>query len=358
MPAFIRPEYLLAVFAVLPAVFAFWFAGYRARNAARKAYGDSKLVDRYSKPLSKKAEYGLLAGLLTAATLLVMAAAGPVLKNNPERLPNGTVQVVVVLDVSQSMKAEDYRESMPSDWSGFKPGENTVNGPRGSRMDMAKYQIERIMKDIVGNQLGLVLYTGEGFPQADLQSDFSALKFVLREWVAVGNAPGGGSDYARGLKVALDTFKRDPDPNKTKIIVLMSDGGFTGVPEELTEVVKDINAEGVKVVIVGIGTPGAHAIPIYENGQLKGYMKKDDAPVTTSFEEANLRALQAQTNGRYHHVNLDASSQVLNIDWAATLGGFRTELRESNLYVYFVSVALVLLTVIGLAGLARRRDVL
>lgn len=354
---FVRPEYLLAGLLVLPAVFAFWYAGYRARKAARRAYGDSTLVDRFSRPLSSTAEYGLLGGLVVAASLLVMAAAGPVMKNNPERIPNGTVQVVVVLDVSKSMLAEDYRESMPSDWSGHKPGENGVNGSRGSRMDMARYQIERMMKDLAGNQLGIVTYTGEGFCQADLTTDFSALRFVVREWVQVGNAPGGGSDYARGLKEALETFKRDPDPKKTRIIALMSDGGFTGVPEELAEVIKEINAEGVKVVIVGIGTPGSHSIPIYQNGQLKGYMQKDGNPVTTSFEEANLRALQGQTNGVYHHVDLDAGSQVVNIDWASTIGGFRTELKESHVYTYFVVAALVLLAVLSLAGAyARRKD--
>lgn len=355
---FVRPEYLLALAVVLPAAFAFWFAGYRARQAARKAYGDSRLVDKRTKPLSRLVEFSTLGALMTAATLLVLALCGPVLQNNPERIPNGTLQVVVVLDVSKSMLAEDYRESMPSDWSGHpKDGSTGVNGPRGSRMDMAKYQIERIMRDITGNQLGYVTYTGEGFPQAPLTTDFNALKFVLREWVKVGNAPGGGSDYARGLKVALESFKEDHDPNKTKVIVLMSDGGFTGVPEELAEVIKEINKQGVKVVIVGIGTPGAHAIPIYQGDLLKGYMQKDGKPVTTSFEEDNLRRLQGETNGVYHHVDIDAQSQAVNIDWASTLGGFRTELKESHIYVYFVGVAMALLTLVSLASLLSKRDV-
>lgn len=354
---FVRPEFLIAALVVLPAVFALWFANYRARKAARRAYGDSKLVDKRSKPLSRMAEMTTLGALMTAAALLVVAAAGPVLPNNPERIPNGTLQVVVVLDVSKSMLAEDYRESMPADWSGHpKEGSTGVNGPRGSRMDMAKYQIERIMKDIAGNQLGYVAYTGEGFPQAPLTTDFNALRFVLREWVKVGNAPGGGSDYARGLKVALDSFKEDKDPNKTKVIVLMSDGGFTGLPEELQEVVKEINAQGVKLVIVGIGTPGAHAIPIYQGDQLKGYMQKDGKPVTTSFEEDNLRRLQGETNGVYHHVDIDSKSQAINIDWAGTLGGFRIEMKESHIYAYFVSVALVLLTAVCLASLFSKRD--
>ncbi len=354
---FVRPEYLLAAVVVLPAVLAFWFAGYRARKQARKAYGDSKLVDKLSKPLSPLVEFSTLAALMTAAALLVLAVAGPVLQNKPERIPNGTLQVVVVLDVSKSMLAEDYRESMPSDWSGHNPEGTGVNGPRGSRMDMAKYQIERIMKDIAGNQLGYVTYTGEGFPQAPLTTDFNALKFVLREWVKVGNAPGGGSDYARGLKVALQSFKEDNDPSKTKVIVLMSDGGFTGIPEELADVVKEINAQGVKLVIVGIGTPGSHAIPIYQGNQLKGYMQKEGKPVTTSFEEDNLRRLQGETGGVYHHVDIDAQSQAVAIDWAATLGGFRTELKESHIYVYLVGAALALLTLVSLASLVSKRDV-
>lgn len=342
---------LLAFFLCVPAVAILCYVGYVLRAEARKAYGQAKLLDQYVRPPSNLMEWILASGWVLAASLLAFAVAGPYLMNSPERVPDGSVQVIVALDVSKSMLAEDYRQSMPS-----ADGQKTeIVGPWGSRLDMSKYQIEQIMKAIQGNQLGIVNYMGEGFSQAPLTTDFTSLHWVLKNWVRIGNAPGGGSDYAHGLGEAIRSLQRANDPQKHKVIVLFSDGGFTGKKEELDQIVEAINKLNIHLVIVGIGTPGANAIPIYENNQLKGFLTKDDKPVTTSLDEAPLRDLAARTAGTYQHVGNDPASQNLTIDWGGVIGGYRVEVRQTPIYYWFVGAAGVLLVLLALSGLVSRK---
>jgi Ca-activated chloride channel family protein len=267
-----------------------------------------------------------------------------------EKVPDGSLQLVTVIDVSKSMQAEDYREVMPAD-AGEKPD---LNQPWGSRLDMAKYQLGHIMKQIRGNKLGIVNYAEFGFAQADLTSDFTALDFVIKNWLKQGNAPGYGSHYENGLKDALEMFQRDEAQGKNKVIVVMSDGGFDGNPEELAKVIEEINKQKVKVIVIGVGMPGENAIPIYDGGKLTGYFTVDGKTVTTSYEEDHLRQLAAATHGTYYHVDASNAGKDLGVDLGDTVGGFRTELRGTPLFPYFGGAAFAIVVVLSVIGFSKK----
>jgi hypothetical protein len=256
------------------------------------------------------------------------------------------------MDVSWSMAAEDYRGIMNA--PDGTPG-TAMPGPFGNRLDMSKFIIvQRMMPAIQGNQIGLVTYMGNGFSQAPLTDDYTALRFVLKNWVKDGSAPGGGSDISAGLSEALDTFKADEDPKKDKVIVLFSDGGFTGKPEELQDVIQKLNEQHVRVIVVGVGGNTPIPIPLYDKDQPKGYRTKDEQVVMTSIEEAQLQAIASATSNEYIHV---AEAKDVNIQWASTLAGSKAEPHETHIYQYPLGAALALLLLLSLRGLARKRDV-
>lgn len=339
---------------LLPVLGAALYAGHKLRMQAKRVYGTQNLLERFQRQGQKRTvpSWMHMLGIFSVGALLVIAAMGPTSNTTKVRVSDGSVQAVVVLDVSRSMAAEDYRESMPAD-AGQKPD---LNQPWGSRLDMAKYQILKIMQSIQGNQLGIVNYAEKGFPQADLTPDFTALDFIVRNWVTQGNAPGEGSHYDNGINEALDMFKRDADPSKKKVVILISDGGFDGKPDELAKTVEELNKQNVKVVIIGVGMPGANAIPIYVDGKLTGYMKVEDKVITTSYEEDNLRQLAAMTRGNYHHVDTTPGSQKIAIDWSNEVGGSRIEMRGTPLFPYFGGAALGIAVILSIAGLVRKKD--
>lgn len=338
---------------VLPVFGAALYFGHKLRLEAKKVYGTEALMNRFNQKKKKTRDWLHPAGIFLAGALLVLAAMGPVTNSTPVRVPDGSVQGVIVLDVSKSMAAEDYRDFMPAD-AGQKPD---LNQPWGSRLDMAKYQMLKIMKATEGNQIGIVNYAEKGFPQADLTSDYTALEFVIKHWVTVGNAPGTGSAYDKGLKEALETFKRDEDPSKKKVIVLISDGGFDGgSDEELAKVLAEMKEQNIKLIIIGIGLPGANAIPVYKDGKLTGYFTVEDKVITTSYEEDNLRKLAALADAKYHHVDSSVAGQKVDIDWSNEIGGSRIEMRGTPLFPYFAGAAFAIVVILSFAGFLRKKQ--
>lgn len=353
--SFMHAEYLLSLVVVLPLVFLLAFAGFRAKAAARARYGESRLVDRFTRRRTLASHLIGASAWAAVVALLVVAAAKPTLPEAPDQVRAGTMQVVVVMDVSKSSAAEDYRGQMP----GSPAGSTVADGPSGSRLDMSKYQTERIMQTIAGNELGIVTYSGEGFSQADLSSDFTALRFILKNFVKVGSAPGSGSDYARGLKTAVETLKRDNAPGKQRVIVLFSDGGIPKSDtfvQELNDVLAEMQKENIKLIIVGVGGYTPTELPQYNGNAFKSYFQADGKVVTTTIDEAPLKVIANASGAEYYHV--EPGQTDLNIRWVYSLGGTRTEPQVAQIYPYFLGAALLLLFALSLSGFSRKRDVL
>lgn len=350
--SFLRPYLLLSLVAVVPVVATMLYLGYKARVESRLRYGEAKLVNRYSAIITKAFELTVGAAWLVALALLVVAAAGPTVQDAPSKVPSGTLQVVIVSDVSKSMAAEDYRAAMPPK-DGLPPDQ--VPGSYGTRLQMAKQVIEtQIMPAIIGNELGIATYCGNGFDQADLSDDFVALRWVLDNWVDIGNAPGGGSDYADGLDVALTIFDTNKAPDKEKVIVMFSDGGFTGDPAHLAQVLEQIHRRGIRIIIVGVGSDSPTPIPVYNTatGQLTGNMQKDGKTVTTAIDEAALQGLASQTGGTYIRLT---PGQNLDVKWASKLSGNKTEIHEKHVFQYPLGLAIVLFLGLFLRGAIQSR---
>lgn len=345
-----RPDVLMWLLAVVPATIAFWFFGFRMRKAARDRFGEERLVNRNTPALTLRSELLVLAGWLSVVGLLVFAAAGPVAPAAPTTAKSGTLQVIAVTDVSQSMRAEDYRSAMPPK-NGLSP--EMVPGPYGTRLDMVKIVIQKeVLPAVQGNEFEIVCYMGNSVAFPDFPTDdFQTLKWIFDNWVRIGNAPGGGSDYVEGLKEAVASFKRSPNQNMERVVVLFSDGGYTGSQEELQKVIEEMKQLNIRLVIVGVGTPDNVPIPEYSpSGELTGYKKLKEGQ-STALQEANLIALRDAVGDKAQYVLLGPDAK-LNINWARTLAGSKTEQKDNPLDGYLVLTALTILLVLSLRGVA------
>lgn len=335
-------------------------AGYKARKAARSAYGEARLVNRLSPPLSGRAEMLIFCGYAACIMLIFLAAAQPVEQGAAVRARAGSVDVVVVTDVSRSMASEEYRPFMP-DREGVPARQ--VSGPYGSRLDFVKYTIEsRLMPALSSNRLGIVTYSGLGFTQAELTFDHASLRWILRRWMPVGGAPGNGSDFASGLKEALQLFRvnatagdplSDENPeDRERVIVLFSDGGFTGSADDLRQVVSELAGRRVRLIIVGVGGTQPSTIPQYSaSGEMRGNLMRDGQAVLTHFEEETLLRLRAASGGEYIRL---APGDTLDIRWAYLLAGERVEIGQRHLFAYPLAAALALLLLLQVRGVFAR----
>lgn len=272
---FLNPKALWAMLA-LPFVLGIFIWGLKRRKAILREFGRIDLLAGFSQlPFNRKILCQKLS-IVLCLTLLITAAARPLLSGNSDRIKKGTLDVVAVLDVSKSMAAED-------------------SGPGVSRLERAKDALLECLPVLAGNRLGIVTFAGSSFPQAELTDDFQALTFVLKNWVTVDSAPSQGSNVGKGLSEAVQCFENS---EKKKIMLLFSDGGHVH-PDNLDGVLTDIGARGINVISVGLGSDTGSRIPVYEEGKFKEWFKMEGKEVVTRLNDGILREISLATAGKY-----------------------------------------------------------
>jgi hypothetical protein len=359
---FLDLDRLYWALAILPMFAATIYFSYRQRLKARSDWGEEKLIERFSKPISPTFEAIRGTAIVIAWALVFLAWADPVAQNAPQTVRQGSMNLVAVVDVSKSMAAEDYRPVMPPQEITNAKGvvikstpADQVIGPYGSRLDMAKWVISnQIMPSLEHNKVGIVNYSGESFVQAYPTDDYDALRYVMGHFMKIGKAPGGGSDYAAGLRTALELILAEPQANKQNVILLFTDGGFDGKGADLTKVIGDIQKAGVKIIVMGLGSPAPGVpIPVYSaGGQMTGYFKKDGKVVNTAIDEAALQSLITLTGGEL--VRIDPAHPQVTMHWERTVGGTKMEKHEAHVFQYPLAGALAIFALLLVSGLVRK----
>ena len=333
--------------------------GYQLRAKARQAYGKKEQIEKFSDPLDLRTERWVMAGWLAVALGLVAIIAMPVSSKNPASIAQGSTQVVAVIDGSPSMLAEDHRSQFPP-IKGVPP--DMVLGPYGRRIDEVRIALEdRIMPALVGNELGIVLYEGDGKDQVDLDDNFQKIHFEFaNHWIEVGQAPGDGSDYGKGLKTALSVFASTPEPKKDKVIILFSDGGHENLDEKnLDETVSAIRAQHIKVLIVGVGSEKEMKIPKYNaQGVAKEYLdlsacddRDGEGNCQTKLDMKELNDLRK----KFDTVPMKFSiGEKLPIHWATSIAGKKALDQPVHLYKFVLVPALLIALWLELCGLSSR----
>ncbi len=343
---FFRPAVLLLGPPLVLATVLAYYLNYRSRVKARRRYGDEKLLSRFSRPISLRRERLVSFGWALAMTLLVVAGAGPGIPDSPISVQQGTLHIVVVSDVSNSMRAEDYRSSMPMK-DGVPPEQ--VRAPYGSRLDMVKSLIQnQIMTAAAGNKIGIATYKGDGFVQANLTDDFLALRWIIAHWFAVGDAPGQGSNVSAGLSTALQILEQDNAPGQERVVLLFSDGGFTDKPEAISAVQEKMRQAAVRFIVVGVGSSQPQQVPFWKNGEVTYATDKDGQIITTAIDETALQSLASAMSGEYIHINEGS----LSINWAVQLAGVgKTRQETADIFYLPLGLAALILLAIRARGL-------
>lgn len=234
--------------------------------------------------------------LLAALALGVIALARPQYGMKDIEIRNSGIDVIVMLDVSKSMKVNDI---VPD------------------RLTASKLEIARLLDSMQGGRVALVPFAGIGFLQTPYTSDFGALKAYLdaldsRDMPIQGTAIGRAMDLALrvvegrpldGDEGASSADDVAPFPgSKHRAIVLFTDGeNLTGDP---MEVARRATALGIRVFTVGVGTGFGKPVPLLDDeGHHIGIQKEEDGktPVYSALNEELLSAIAEETEGRYIH---------------------------------------------------------
>jgi len=321
---FAKPNYLLLLL-LLPASGFFLLWAKRSQNRALKQLGDNALIKKLTANINWRGRKWRTFLWFATVALLIISLARPQWGSEVHEINQEGLQVMVALDVSQSMLAQDIKPN---------------------RLDRAKLEIADLMHKLDGDEIGLVLFSGASFIQVPLTSDYNtALTYLDSADPGVISRPG--TVIGDAIRTAMLGF--DPDLASQKVLILMTDGeDHETNPLEAAQEVAD---QGVLIYSIGFGTPEGEPVPITDNrGEIVGYKQDQQGNVVLSkLDEDTLQSIAQIGKGRYYRASADGrelNSLLSEIDklQKAQLQS-RFDIRYTERFQIFLGLALLALII-------------
>lgn len=261
----------------------------RSRHKLKKVMGE-KLVPFLTSSVSLPRRRWKLILQCLALVLMIIALARPQMGQSKQEIKSEGVELVFVVDVSDSMMAEDVRPN---------------------RLEQAKTELAKLVDLMPGNKIGVVAFAGSAAVMSPLTTDPSSLKMYL-ESLSTTSVSSQGTNFEAAITEAAEAFKRggveaDDTTKVTRVIVIASDGedhepGAIAAAEKLTN-------EGTRIFALAYGTEKGAPIPLRDAmGFQRGYKKdRSGQTVLTTVKGQALEALAQAGKGSFYHAAFGGS---------------------------------------------------
>jgi Ca-activated chloride channel family protein len=315
-----NPEYFFLLL-LLPFIIGLFIWAYQRRKAALGRFGSIELISKLVPSAGFSRQIVKWTLLCISFFFLVIALVRPQFGVKMEMVERKGIDIMVALDISQSMLAEDI----------------TPN-----RIERAKHEISKLIDNLKGDRIGITVFAGESFVQCPLTLDYGAAKMFLdavaTDWVQIQ-----GTNFSQAIKQASDAFRSKS--HKHKVLILISDG--EDQEGNSVEAARAAASEGAVIYTIGIGSENGVPIPL-NHGSGNVVYKKDKAGnlVMTKLNPMILEKIAVEGNGKYYHAETDLDlSRILNEIAKMEkkdLGSSRMTTYEER-YQIFLLIALLLI---------------
>jgi Ca-activated chloride channel family protein len=309
------------LFFCIPVLIGLFILVHQQKQAALKRFASLQLMKRLTPEGIARRQVVKWVFFLMFVLCAVLALVRPRFGVKMEMVERRGVDVIVALDISKSMLAEDIAPN---------------------RLDRAKFEIARFIDLCKGDRVGLVVFAGESYVQCPLTLDYGAAKMFLNvvttDWVQVP-----GTAIADAITQSAEAFKSQK--NKSKVLIVLSDGeDQEGNAEEAAHKAAE---QGIKIYTVGVGSENGVPIPLGSGKANITYKKdKSDNLVMTRLNSMMLEKIAMEGKGKYFHAgtNLDMASIYQEIAKMEKneLGTDRMNIFEEQ-YQWFLALAILFL---------------
>src|SRR6185312_3062541 len=314
-------EYFIALLAV-PLMIFFYFQLKKWKERTAKKIGDVALVKELTGQFSPKRFLTKFILFVSAFSLCVFAVAGLVTPNSSQKISRKGTDIMIALDVSKSMLAQDIQPS---------------------RLERAKQVVSKIIDNSPDDKIGLVIFAGRAYLQMPLTVDHEAAKMYLQS-ASPDDVPTQGTVISDALKMCYAAF--NPNDKTFKSVLLITDG--EDHDNDAIKVTKQLAKDGIMVNTIGIGSPQGAPILDPETGQYK----KDDKgeTVISKLNQQELSDIAKAGNGIYQlYTNTDAvaaniKNQLANIGKEASTSD-SSYISFAQYFQYFLGAAFILLLI-------------
>ena len=251
----------------------FWMVG-RWKSKAIALFGESDLVKilmpevSHGKPILKLILFSL------AFALLVIGLANPQIGTKLEEVKREGVDLMICLDVSNSMKAEDLSPN---------------------RLERAKRSISQLIDQLHNDRIGIIVFGGQAYTQLPITTDYAAGKLFLNT-ITTDMIPTQGTAIGSAIDLAMESF--DFENNSGKSIIVITDG--ENHEDDAIASAESATQKGIIVHTIGMGSAQGSPIPIYRGSKQVGFRKDHEGnTVVTKLNETMLQQIAEAGHGIY-----------------------------------------------------------
>lgn len=313
---FAYPQFLYLLLLV-PLAVGLFLLYRRAQRRRIIRFGDMQLLEQLMPEASHKRIRTKFILMSTALTLMIFALAQPQFGAKLQEMKREGVEIMLVVDVSNSMLAEDFAPN---------------------RLERTKNAVNRLIEQLDKDRVGMVVFAGDAFIQLPITSDYiSAKSFV--SGLSPRMVPVQGTDMSKAIQLATRSFS--DQSFQSRAIILITDGeSHDDDPVAAAQMAREA---GVVIFTVGIGTP--EGAPIYIDGQM---MKDEEGNmVVTKLDEQTLQQIAVVTGGAY----VRATERTVGLDEILRQIGQMEKKEFTSLvfseyndqFYYLLGIALILL---------------
>ncbi|WP_020532685.1 VWA domain-containing protein [Flexithrix dorotheae] len=282
---FEHSDFLYGLILIPILVILFWLEG-RMRKKAIRSLGSLSVIKQLMPEYSRTRPVWKNLFIILSVLSLIIAVANPQVGSKMEIVKRKGVEIIIAIDVSNSMLAEDIRPN---------------------RLEKAKQSIAQLVKRLHNDKLGLIVFAGDAYTQLPITTDYSAARMFLRS-VKTNIVPVQGTAIGKAIELGMNSFSKDETKNKALIVI--TDG--ENHEDDALEMAKKAAEAGIIVNTIGMGQAKGAPIPVYNNYGQKDFRKDNQGNViVTKLNETMLRQIAQAGNGTF--IRATNSGTGLNI---------------------------------------------
>jgi Ca-activated chloride channel family protein len=280
---FANPDFLYLLL-LLPVMILLYIVTAILKQRALNRLGDFKLVSGLVPELSRTRPVIKFILLLTAVSAGIIMLSRPQFGSKIEDVKKQGVEVIIALDVSNSMLAEDIQPD---------------------RLTRAKQAISRLVDNLDNDKIGLIVFAGDAYTQIPVTTDYVSAKMFLST-INPDMVPKQGTAIGAAISLGIRSFS--PGETKSKAMIIITDG--ENHEDDPVKIAEEAAKAGIVIHTIGIGSTEGVPLPLSKNGR-KDYLKDIDGnTVISRLDEDILKKIAVSANGNY----VRASNSNIGLD--------------------------------------------
>ncbi len=266
---------------------------------------------------------------LLALNLLIIALAGPRFGSRLKEVEKKGREIIIALDVSNSMLAEDIKPN---------------------RLEKAKESLNRLLNEMDNDKIGLIVFAGDAYTQIPVTTDYGAARLFLNS-VSTEMVSKQGTSIGSAIELATRSFSPESageagEGSNSRAVIIITDG--ENHEDDPLDEARAAAEKGIVIHTIGLGDPSGVPVPLYPGSQ-SFKRDKEGNVVVSKLDESTLKQIASITNGFYVRAGRNSSGLYQLMQKLEEMEGqeFKAKVFAEYIerYQYFLAAGLILLLI-------------